>query len=404
MKNTKETSMFPSPLPSTPTLHSWSTQPWTEILFHANHNQIFQYLSVCLEGAYIPGKMRSMHRLPGNKSHSHFKWSLKKWHSTELYYGPHTFTQKKRFTPSSSFLSGREWKYEEIYYVKKHIDWKQCCMTASAIITELNKIKCLPLKGIRREKKIKKALSTLITMSKFARDNISVLKVNANKCSFLQGSLEVCPHGELWLIAMWLSSENTSCDCVAGDVSCSHSWRAEKVADDESRRCFSITINLQEQQDGPLCCHAALRAWWWARPKQWCSLLPVLVHFAHPSFLLLVHSARPSFPVSILLISLFSFPVSTLLNPPSLCPPPAALLGWLLHRSRKKGGFLLYPHYLTANHSWPQSLLLTTTFCSFWFLVWPKYFPWSFLDQSWSGPRCICHINIKLHGIKWAVT
>lgn len=157
IKNTKETSMFPSPLPPTPTLHSWSTQPWTEILFHANHNQIFQYLSVCLEGAYIAGKMHSMHRLPGNKSHSHLKSSLKKWHSTELYYGPHTFPQKKCFTPSSSFLLGREWKSKGIYSIKKHIDWKQCCMTASAIITELNKIKCLPLRGIwKGEKKSKK--------------------------------------------------------------------------------------------------------------------------------------------------------------------------------------------------------------------------------------------------------
>lgn len=93
-------------------------------------------------------------------------------------------------------------------------------------------------------KKVKKPLSTLMTMSKFARDNIFVLKVNANKCLFLRGSFEVCPHEEPWLIAMWLSSENTSCDCVAGDVSCSHSWGADKVRDDESRRCFSITINL----------------------------------------------------------------------------------------------------------------------------------------------------------------
>lgn len=94
------------------------------------------------------------------------------------------------------------------------------------------------------KKKVKKALSTLMTMSKFARDNILVLKVNANKCSFLRGSFEVCPHGELWLIAMWLSRENTSFDCVAGYVSCCHSWGAGKVADDESRRCSSITMGL----------------------------------------------------------------------------------------------------------------------------------------------------------------
>lgn len=41
--------------------------------------------------------------------------------------------------PSSSFLSGRERKSKEICYIKKCIDWKQYCMTVSAIITGLNK-------------------------------------------------------------------------------------------------------------------------------------------------------------------------------------------------------------------------------------------------------------------------
>lgn len=56
------------------------------------------------------------------------------------------------------------------------------------------------------EKKKKKAFPTFMTMRTFARDNILALKVNANKCSFLQESFEVCRHDMLWIIALWFSS------------------------------------------------------------------------------------------------------------------------------------------------------------------------------------------------------